>query len=285
MSSTTERVHATDGTELLVRHWPAGAESAWSSVVIVHGLAEHSGRYEHVGARLAEAGAEVASYDQRGFGASGGPQAYVDDWSQLHEDLEGRLLAARASGDGRPVAIYGHSVGGLVALGYALTDRPQPDAYVLSAPAIVGEIPAWQRVVARVFNGVAPRMLVANAFDGSVLSRDPTVGERYLADPLTFRKTSVRFGRLAFREQDRVVASLDRLDRPTLVIHGGEDRLVPTASSERLAELPGVTRRVLPGLRHEVHNEPEGLEVVDGIAAWLRSTLACDALSGTIAGN
>ena len=60
------------------------------------------------------------------------------------------------------------------------------------------------------------------------------------------------------RAQDRVVASLDRLDRPTLVIHGADDRLVPTASSERLAELPGVTRRVLPGLRHEVHNEPEG---------------------------
>jgi acylglycerol lipase len=285
MSSTTERVHAADGTELLVRHWSPGNEPAWSSVLIVHGLAEHSGRYEHVGDRLAGAGAEVASYDQRGFGASGGPQAYVDDWSQLHEDLEGRLAAARASADGRPVAIYGHSVGGLVTLGYALTDRPQADAYVLSAPAIDGAIPAWQRVVARVLNRVAPRTLVANAFDGSVLSRDPTVGERYIGDPLTLRKTSGRFAVLAFREQERVVASLERLDRPTLVVHGGDDRLVPTASSERLAELPVVTRRVLPGLRHEVHNEPEGPDVVDGIATWLRSTLAVSSLSGTIPGN
>jgi alpha-beta hydrolase superfamily lysophospholipase len=274
MASTTERVHAADGTELLARHWPASDPPAWSTVLIVHGLAEHSGRYEHVGSRLVDAGAEVASYDQRGFGASGGPRAYVEDWSQLHDDLEGRLAAARASADGRPVAIYGHSLGALVTLGCALTDRAQADAYVLSAPAIADGLPAWQRVVARVLNGVAPRTLIANAFDGSVLSRDPTVGERYLADPLTFRKTSVRFGRLAFREQDRVVASLDRLDRPTLVIHGGDDRLVPTVSSEPLAKLPVVTRRVLPGLRHEVHNEPEGPEVVDDIAAWLRSTLA-----------
>ena len=273
MSSTTERVRAADGTELLVRHWPATTKPAWATVLIVHGLAEHSGRYEHVGNRLAEAGAEVASYDHRGFGASGGPRAYVDDWSQLHDDLVGRLVAAREAADGRPVAIYGHSVGGLVALGYALTDRPQPDAYVLSAPAVEGDIPAWQRFAANVLSTVAPRFLIANAFDDTTLSRDPTVGERYVEDPLTFRKTSTRFAVLAFREQQRVLESLDRLDRPTLVIHGGEDSLVPTASSERLAELPGVTRRVLPGLRHEVHNEPEGLEVVDGIAEWLRSTL------------
>ena len=272
MSSTTERVRAADGTDLLVRHWASPAD-AWAIVLMVHGLAEHSGRYEHVGTRLAEAGVEVASYDQRGFGASGGPRAYVDEWSQLHADLEERLAAARSVAIGRPVAIYGHSVGGLITLGYAVTDRTQPDAYVLSAPAVAGDVPAWQRVASRVLNVVAPKTLLKNAFDGTVLSRDPSVGERYVADTLTFRRTSVRFAVLAFAEQRRVLGSLDRLRVPTLVLHGGDDRLVPTASSERLAKLPVVTRRVLPGLRHEVHNEPEGLEVVDEIAAWLRSTL------------
>jgi acylglycerol lipase len=273
MSSTTERVRAADGTELLVRHWPTPAD-AWGTVLIVHGLAEHSGRYEHVGDRLALAGVEVASYDQRGWGGSGGPRAYVDDWSQFHDDLAERLAAARAAADGRPVAIYGHSVGGLVSLGYAVTDRPQPDAYVLGAPAVEGDVPAWQRVVARGLNVVAPKTLLKNAFGVTVLSRDPSVGERYLADPLAFHRTSVRFAALAFAEQRRVLGSLDRLRVPTLVVHGGDDRLVPTASSERLADLPMVTRRVLPGLRHEVHNEPEGLEVIDEIAAWLRATLA-----------
>ena len=274
MSSTTERVHAVDGTELLVRHWPARTTPAWATVVIVHGLAEHSGRYEHVGDRLAEAGVDVASYDQRGWGASGGPRAYVDDWSQLHDDLGERLAAARASAGGRPIAIYGHSVGGLITLGYAVTDRPQPDAYVLGAPAVEGDVPAWQRVLSRGLNVVAPKSLLTNSFGETVLSRDPLVWERYVADPMAFHKTSVRFAVLAFAEQKRVLNSLDRLRVPTLVIHGGDDRLVPTASSERLAVLPGVTRRVLPGLRHEVHNEPEGPEVVDGIGDWLRSTLA-----------
>ena len=276
MASTTERVRAADGTELLVRHWPAvpNAAAPWATVLIVHGLAEHSGRYEHVGDRLAEAGAEVMSYDQRGWGASGGPRAYADDWSQFHDDLRERFEAARAAANGRPVAIYGHSVGGLITLGYAVTDRPQPDAYVLSAPAVEGDVPAWQRVAARCLNVFAPKTLLKNTFGSTVLSRDPSVGERYFADPWAQHRTSVRFAVLAFAEQERVLESLDRLRVPTLVIHGGEDRLVPTASSERFAVLPVVTRRVLPGLRHEVHNEPEGPEVVDEIAAWLRATLA-----------
>ena len=273
MASTTERVRAADGTELLVRHWASQRTPSWATVIIVHGLAEHSGRYEHVGERLAVAGAEVISYDQRGFGASGGPRAYVDDWTVLHRDLGERLAAARSEAGERPVAIYGHSMGALVVLGYALSDRPRPDACVLSAPAIEASIPAWQRIGVRVVAVLSPRSTIPNRIDGSVLSRDPAVGERYIADPLTVHTTTARFARLAFAEQERVIAELDRLDVPTLVVHGGDDRLVPTASSERLERLPVVTRRVVPDLRHEVHNEPEGLEIVDEIGAWLRSTL------------
>jgi alpha-beta hydrolase superfamily lysophospholipase len=272
--STEERVTAADGTELLVRRWPARSTPAWATVLIVHGLAEHSGRFEHVGARLAEHGADVVSYDQRGFGASGGRRAYVDDWAELHDDLADRLSDARAAAQGRPLAIYGHSMGGLVVLGYALTTRPQPDAYVLSAPGVASSVPGWQQAAIRAVARVAPRRSFANPFDGTVLSRDPSVGKRYVADPLVLRSTTFGFAARAFDEQARVVAALDGLKPPTLVLHGGEDRLVPTASSEPLGRLPSVTRRVFPGLRHEIHNEPEGLEVVDEIAAWLAATLA-----------
>jgi lysophospholipase len=272
--STEERVTARDGTELLVRRWSAETTPPWALVLIVHGLAEHSGRYEHVGARLAEHGLDAVSYDQRGFGASGGPRAYVDDWSELHDDLADRLAGAREAALGRPVAIYGHSMGGLVALGYALTPRPQPDAYVLTAPGVASKVPGWQQAAIRAVARVAPRRSFANPFDGTALSRDPTVGERYVADPLVFRSTTFGFAARAFDEQARVLAALDALQPPTLVLHGGEDRLVPTASSEGLERLPNVTRHVKTGLRHEIHNEPEGLDVVDEIADWLAATLA-----------
>lgn len=274
-TATTVTEAARDGTPILTRRWAADGP-AWASILLVHGIAEHSGRYEHVGRQLAAAGLEVHAYDQRGFGASGGRRAYVERWAETHDDLEDRLRAVRAEAGGRPVAVFGHSLGGLIALGYALAEppRPMPDALVLSAPALDSTVPGWKQVLARVLATVAPTMTLANAFDGSLLSRDPSVGEAYLADPLNTHVTTMRFGAEALAEQARVRQALARLSVPALVYHGEADALVPPASSEPLAAVPGVTRRTWPDLRHESHNEPEGSAVIAGVIEWLRSSLA-----------
>ena len=274
-ASTTSAGVARDGTALLVRHWaPTG--TLWASVLLVHGIAEHSGRYEQVGEWLAASGLDVTAYDQRGFGASGGRRAWIDSWSQNHDDLEERLAAVRAAAAGRPVFIYGHSLGGLIALGYAVADppRPQPDGYVLSAPAMSSAIPAWKQALARVLGRVVPGLAIPNDFDGGLLSRDAEVGRRYLADPLNQHRTTTRFGLEALREQARVRGAVARLVLPTRVIHGEADRLVPPAGSESLASLPCVTRLTYPDLRHEMHNEPEGRAVIEEVIVWLRATAA-----------
>jgi acylglycerol lipase len=271
--STTTTIAAADGTPILVRRWAAAGEGrAWAEVLLVHGLAEHSGRYEHVGEWLAAAGLDVTAYDLRGFGGSGGRRGWVEEWSRHHDDLEERLRAVRSEASGLPVALYGHSVGALVSLGYVVADpsRPLPDVLVLSAPAIDSSLPGWQKALAPILGRVVPTMELKNAFDGTTLSRDPSVAERYLEDPLNYHRTTTRFGAEAMAEQSRTMASLDRLTLPTLVIHGGDDRLVPTASSEPFARLPNVTRHVYPGLRHECHNEPEGEAVIADVVAWLR---------------
>lgn len=277
-TSTTIRARARDGTELLVRHWSA-AGTPWASILLVHGIAEHSGRYEHVGCQLAAAGLDVHAYDQRGFGGSGGRRAFVKRWDQVHDDLEDRLDAVRAGAGGRPVAVFGHSLGGLIALGYALAvpSRPLPDALVLSAPALDSTVPGWKRVLARALDVVAPTLAVPNDFDGALLSRDPTVGEQYLADPLNLHRTTARFGAAAFAEQARVRATIGRLSIPAYVHHGEADRLVPPAASVPLADIPGVVRRTWPGLRHETHNEPEGEEVIAAAVTWLRATFRTSA--------
>jgi acylglycerol lipase len=273
-TSETTTVPARDGTGLLVRHWvPIG--EPWASVLIVHGLAEHSGRYEHVGQQLAAAGLEVDAYDQRGFGGSAGRRAFVDRWSLNHDDLEQRLAAVRSTARGGPVVLFGHSLGGLIALGYVLAEpaRPLPDSLVLSAPAIESTIPAVKRLMARILGAIAPTLEIKNDFEGAILSRDPSVGERYLADPLNQHATTTRYGALALAEQARVRDALSHLSIPTLVYHGEDDHLVPPAASAPLAANPNVVRRTYPGLRHESHNEPEGPAVIDDVIAWLRETL------------
>jgi acylglycerol lipase len=273
MSSTTAHVAARDGTLLLLRHWEVSSGEPWATLLITHGLAEHSGRYEHVGEHFAAAGIDAWALDFRGFGRSGGRRAWVDRWSLLHDDLEAQVTAMRAAAPSLPIVLYGHSLGGLVTLGYVLDGRAQPNALVLTAPAISAAVPAWQRAFVTVLNRIAPQTTIPNRLDGSVLAYDPAVGSAYFADPLNVHRTTARFASLAFTEQRRVSDSLDRLSIPTLVLHGGEDELVPTATSEALAGRSGVVREVMIGRRHEIHNEPDPEVVLDRVIAWIRATV------------
>jgi alpha-beta hydrolase superfamily lysophospholipase len=247
--------------------WPATGPVR-AHLLLVHGIAEHAGRYPHLAARLASAGIATHAYDQRGFGRSAGVRAYVDRWSQYHDDLEDRLADVRAAAGGLPVVLYGHSMGGLIALGYTLDpSRPQPDLLVLSAPAIDAKVPEWKRVLAAVLSLAAPQFTIANTFPNGGLSSDPAVESAYLADPIAVHRTTARLGDSLFNEQDRVKKVLavgGPLPVRTYVLHGSDDPIVPEWASKSLEGRANVTRRVYPGLRHETHNEPSGAQVIDG---------------------
>ncbi len=272
--ATVDHVLAKDGTPLLVRHWAVPEGEPWAAVLLVHGLAEHCGRYEHVGAQLARAGLDAHGFDLRGFGGSGGSRASIDRWSQLHDDLEERLVAVRSIAPGRPLVLLGHSMGGLLALGYVLDGRARPDLLVLSAPAIGAKIPLWQRALVGSLRRVAPGVALSNRLDPDDLSCVASVGQDYVEDPLNQHKSTVRFAHAAFGEQRRVAGSLDRLSLPTLVVHGADDRIVPTAASEPLEGHAGVTRKVHPNLRHELHNEVSGPRVIADEVDWIRDRVS-----------
>lgn len=266
ITSTTDTGTAHDGLEQLRRRWaPSGPVRA--AMLIVHGIGEHSGRYEHVGAEFAASGFDVLAFDQRGFGLSGGRRAYVADFDEFLDDVQ-ELLAERRR-LGLPVVLLGHSLGGLVSAAYLVSGRPQPDLAVLSAPALDADLPTWQRFAAPALGTIIPTMRIAADFDGSVLSRDEQVQVAYETDPLRVPASTARLGRETLRAMKEVQLTLDRLRVPTYVLHGADDTLVPPAASEPLAELPNVTRRVWDGLRHECMNEPEHPEVIAEIITWI----------------
>ena len=269
MTSSAYPSQTPAGTHELVRRWEP--DDVRAELVLCHGLAEHSGRYEQVGDQLAAAGIAVTAYDQIGFGASGGRRAWVDAWSDVLDQIQAHVERAKESGC--PVIVLGHSGGGLFALEYALSERPGSDLLVLSAPALGGGA-AWQRAMAAALTRIIPRMEISNGLDGAQLSRDPAVGEAYFADPLVYPKSTFRYGAEMFAAMDRVREALDRLDVPTLVVHGASDSIVPPQSSAVLAELPQVDRVVYPALRHEIFNEPEGPAVVDDVIGWIDARLS-----------
>ncbi len=262
-----------DGLVQLRRRWrPVGRARA--AVLVLHGIAEHSGRYEHVGDRLASHGFEVVAIDHRGYGRSGGRRGHVDSWSQFLDDVQDQLARVRELD--LPTVLLGHSMGGLIATSYVVDERPAPDLLVLSGPALGADVPLHLRVIAPVLGTVAPTLVIRDEGDPSVLATDPRVGETFYADPLRVPYPTARLGRELLRAIRTTRQRIGRLTIPTYVLHGGDDTLVPTAASRILEELPNVTRRVLPGLRHEVFNEPVGPELVDDVAAWIDDQLAHD---------
>jgi len=272
--STVETVAARDGTPLLTRAWPARGEP-WGSILVVHGLGEHSGRHDATGGRFAAAGLVATSFDHRGFGASGGRRAYVDRWDDYLDDIEDRLDAGRV--DGLPAAIYAHSLGGLIVADFLLESRPLPDAAVLSAPALDGGNNVL-RALARVLDRARPTLPFSNPWDGSKIAREPQPPVVADPDPLSVSRTTVRLGHLLFRAMDRVNERLVErggFPLPTLVVHGGDDTLIPTASTAFLERFATTERRVYPGVRHEPHHDPlDGTRIVDETIDWLRAQLA-----------
>jgi len=272
MTSAIESVPAADGLQLQERHWPAVGE-AHGFMLLTHGLGEHTGRYERAASIFAATGLDVVGLDLRGFGGSGGRRGHVDSLDRWLDDLAERLAARRLAAEGRPVILFGHSVGGLVALSYAESDRPQPDLLVLSSPALADDLPGWKKTVVQAIGRVAPSMTFANGLDGSLLSRDPAIGVDYVADPLNVHSSTAGLARVLLAAQGTATANVTHLHVPTLVVHGGDDRLIPPACSEVLATVPGVERRVYPSLRHEMLNEPEGPQVAADIAVWIGAQL------------
>ncbi len=240
-------------------------------MLIVHGIGEHSGRYEHVGSFFAEQGIDVLAHDQRGFGQSGGRRAFVKSFDQYLDDVEALLELRRAAG--LPVVLLGHSLGGLVVTAYLVSDRPQPDLAVISAPALEADVPAWQKLFAPVLGRLLPKQHIPSKIEAELLSRDVEVQQAYVDDPLVIAGATAGLGNEIFNTMKSTAAVLDRIRVPAYVLHGAEDRLVPLSASEALGQLPGVTRKVWNGLRHECLNEPEQAEVLAAIGAWIDDQL------------
>ena len=259
------------GTEL-VREWiPTGLPRA--VVVLIHGLAEHSGRYERTGSMFSAAGLHVRAFDLIGAGGSGGARWDIDDWGRYHDQIHRHMTWA--NDQGVPVILMGHSMGGNLGLGYVLGSRVKPELLVLTAPAAGGGA-AWQKAIAPLAARLAPRLALPNGIKGHQLSRDPEVGKAYFADPLVRAWSTTRLAAFFFEAMDELAKNWGRLDVPTLLLHGDADSVVPPESTVALGELSVCDRRLYPGLRHEILNEPEGAEIVAEIIEWIDSRIEGD---------
>ncbi|MFC4695964.1 alpha/beta hydrolase [Geodermatophilus arenarius] len=243
-------------------------------VVLVHGVHEHGGRYAHVAERLGRAGYASYAPDHPGHGRSPGRRGDVVSMAGTVEGVAQTVRAAADRHPGVPVFVYGHSLGGLIALQY-LTGEPDARVVgaVISAPALdTSAATPVQRAVAPLLARLAPGLGVLT-LDVEAVSRDPEVVAAYRADPLNHNGRMVaRTGAELMRTAAAMPRRLRGLRLPLLVVHGSADRLVAPAAGEVVREhagSPDLTHRVYDGLFHEPHNEPEKEQVLDDVVAWL----------------
>jgi alpha-beta hydrolase superfamily lysophospholipase len=244
-------------------------------LVLVHGYAEHSGRYEHLGAWFAARGCAVHAYDQQGHGRSDGLRGHVRRFGDLLDDLQIFLERVREEQPGLAAFLVGHSMGGLVVAAFVRERDPQLVGAVTSGAALrLAEVPSGAKLLAlRLLRRVAPRFAMTSPVDPEALSRDPEVGRAYLEDPLVFQRMTLSLATEVFDAGRRTLAGAAEVRLPMLLLHGEEDSLCPADGSRafyRQIGAAGSDLRVYPELRHEIFNEPEQESVFADLLDWLR---------------
>ena len=275
MPPLVSTLRTADGLDLAAEHHVRPA--CRGVVTLVHGYAEHTGRYAGLLAALDRAGYAVHLLDLRGHGRSGGVRGHVRRFEEYLDDLD--LLRARIDQvqprePGRPRLLVGHSLGGLIALCYVLR---RPDAYdalaVLSPfqqPALTP--PRLKVALAGVAARLFPTLLIRSDIAASGLSHDPAVVASYVADPLVFKTLNPRWFFEARRAQGGLLARAGEIRLPVLMQLGGADPIADPAASRRLFERLGSADRqlkVYPGQLHELLNEVERERVEHDLLAWL----------------
>ena len=258
--------------ELYRQSWrPAGVARA--QIIVVHGYAEHSGRYAWAGERLADAGYAVHAYDQRGHGQSVGARVLVDSFREHLDDLKAFVAEVETESDGSPLFVFGHSMGGAIVTLYVAV-RSNPFAgVILSGPAIAA--PRGLRLagpILGVVGRIAPGLGLVR-LPASSVSRSLEIVEEYRSDPLVYRGkmpagTVAAYGRALAR----IHAGMERIELPLLMLHGTADELCSPRGSKLLHERAGSldkTLKLYDGLAHELLNEPEKEQVLADILAWL----------------
>ena len=272
------------GLHLHVRYWNAAAAPR-ATIVIAHGYAEHGGRYGPLAARLNAAGFSVAAPDHRGHGRSQGKRRSIRVFSEYVDDLSVVIDRIHTRHPALPVVLLGHSMGGLVALSYALRADAQLHALVLSAPAAsAGGVSRATVVAGRMVARIAPDLeLVRLPLDR--ISRDPAVVEAYMNDELVSpRRMRARMAAEIVGTMEVVQRELAQLALPLLVMQGDRDGLVDPGAGPLVYERAGSadkTLHVYPGLYHEIFNEPERDQVLDDVVEWLAVHVGATAESAT----
>lgn len=261
-----------DKLQLFYQFWrPRDREKG--ALCIAHGLGEHSGRYANLVNKLLPLGWSIFALDHRGHGKSQGNRGHVDSFSQYIDDLDTFIDIVKTKTKS-PRFLFGHSMGGLIALSYAILHPDKIKGIVSSDAAlkIAVEVPKWKSTLGRFMSRIIPTLSMNNEIDTNMLSHDAEVVDAYKNDPLVHPKVTARWFTEFVAQIDWVNKNAHKLNIPCLILQGGEDKLVHPDGSRQFFEnvqIGDKEFKFYPGLYHELINELRKDEPLGDVAKWL----------------
>ncbi len=280
---------APDGTPLHYTEWMPDLphSEGRATILLSHGYGEHLGRYGRLARQLTTKGFRVGGCDHRGMGRSGGPRMVIDDYDTYVADLDTAYARLRQGIAGDvPAFVFGHSMGGLVALRHAQREHAFPFAgTVLSGPLLgVGfPVPAWQAALGKVLARVAPNYHFPLKLRPELLTHDVVEQQAALNDPLMPGFTTPAWFMATYRAMAQAHFDVAGVHWPTLWQAGGADQVCSPTESKTVYDLltsahPQTTHtwHLYPGLMHEVYNErlPDREQVFSDLLVWLNDRLS-----------
>lgn len=255
------------------QYWlPEGETKA--VLLVVHGLAEHSGRYFNIIHHFIPLGYAVYATDHLGHGRSAGDRVYVKRFTEYTATLATFRKMIQDWQNNKPVFLVGHSMGGLIGAIYLLDHQEELSGAVLSGPAVKvpDNIPAAVILAGKAFSVLTPKLRLI-ALDAAGVSRDPAVVHAYKTDPLVYRgKMTARLGAEMVDAMHHISAQAFQITLPLLILQGGADRLVDPSGAQMLHDRVSSSDKrliIYEGLYHEVFNEPEHDRVLKDVETWL----------------
>ncbi|MCG8697693.1 MAG: lysophospholipase [Bacteroidales bacterium] len=272
MKEETYYWKSNDGLNIFARYWQPQSNPK-AIIVFIHGIGEHSGRYDQWAKKFIDNNFLFYSYDLRGHGKSQGRRGHANSYRLLFADIEQGISEAKKLFPNIPVFLYGHSFGGNQVLNYIINKNNGADGLIITSPWLkpVISFDGLSLFLIHTLQQFMPRMLVSNRIDNKDLSRNSDVGNKVDQDELCHDRISLRLFTLAYDKGIKASKSIYKINLPMLLMHGDADNITSYRASKDFVQNAGPYTKFISwdGAYHELHNEINNEEVFASVLNWL----------------
>ncbi|QQR80115.1 MAG: lysophospholipase [Deltaproteobacteria bacterium] len=277
VSHETGHFNSHEGTPLYFQSWTPEVNKnnlKKTVLIFIHGMAEHSGRYQYPVEYFTSKGYIVYAMDLRGHGKSHGRRAYAESMEELVEDARTFVNHVKSCEGNKKFFLVGHSFGGQIVLNYTSHYPDDVDGVLVSSPNLRLKLPVHflKRVMAPVLSRVFPRLALGNDLDPSLVSHDPHVVKNYDKDPHVLRKITAKLGDIVLENYLTVMDLAKKYKAPIFMMHAGDDLICcPTGTQDFFDKIPHKKKslKIYKGLYHEIFNELDRETVFRDMEAWI----------------